>query len=227
MIKRFLNFISIPKIAIYLGLVVVVVYFLHQSGIATEVRDSVTAYGVHQLVASGGAYSYLLYVVFVFLMTLTPLASSAMWLIAGYLFTPWIAIVLTVVAEVAGAAANYVVGRNLIGGLIDRGYFPKVRALVDTYHGKLSMPMVFGLGLVPVSTTNITGYAAGLTHMILWRYLTAWGLGVLVMSSLTIHLGRSAAAHAPWRSVVLVTAVLVVVIVALRLVRRQRDRVTE
>jgi len=220
MLEKIRGYVTGTRLVVYGGLLVLIVVVLHS--IAPELPSGwFDQQSIEALIVQSGNYSYILYVLFVFVMTLTPVASSALWLVGGYLFNPWLAVFLTVLAEVLGAFGNYYIGRKVIGGYVERGKFPRVSALIATYHGRLTMPMVFLLGLMPVSTTNVTGYAAGLTSMPLWKYVTAWGGGVLVLSFITIHLGQSAAAHAPVRSVVLVVVMTLVIVLALRLLKRK------
>lgn len=180
---------------LYLFLLVVVFIFLYLS--AGDIEWFLTNWqdNLQRLISEAGVYSFLVYFLLTTFVILTPVASSTLWLIAGYLFHPVVAILLTLLAEVVGVTGNYYIGKWFIGGWLARGRLPKVAAFIDSQQGRLTPRMIFTLGLIPVSTTNITAYASALTGVSLLRHLLPWMLGVTISIVLTVLLGRSALQH--------------------------------
>lgn len=176
---------------------------------------------IEALIAKGGVYSYLIYTVLVVFCALTPIASSTLWLIAGYLFNPIIAIFLTVLAEFIGAVGNYYIGRYLIRGLLHSGHWPTLAERVSYFAVKMNPLFVFTLGLIPFSTTNATAYAASLAEMPLRTFLVAWTTGIGILATVTILLGHSASTQAPVLAISMAAVVVLLLLVAWRALRRK------
>ena len=196
------------KLLLYILLIVAVSYGLFEIAEDFSTGHSFNQTSIEAFIASTGIYSYAVYTALVAFMVLTPIASSALWLIGGYLFNPFVAIALTILAETVGGIGNFYIGKTFISRLVNHGRWPKLASMINRYTGHINFLTIFMLGLIPVSTANVTAYAASLSGMPLWRYLVPWVSGMTILSTLTILLGYSASANSPWRAVVIIGTVI-------------------
>jgi len=141
-------------------------------------------------IATMGSFAYVLFVVLIIAGVISPLPSSSLWLVGGYVFSPGLALVLICIAEVIGGSINYIVGRYAITKLITPSRFPRTHEVIHRYKHYITAGTVFLLGLSPAGTANITGYTAGFIRMPYITYISAWTLGVMTLATLTVLLGN-------------------------------------
>ena len=94
---------------------------------------------------------------------------------------------LNLIAEMLGASGNFFIGRKLARKFMIKK-FPKMKRYAD----QLNTKIVFLLALIPVGTSNITGYIAGISKMRFKRYLGTWMLGITLLNTSIALLGYSA-----------------------------------
>lgn len=142
---------------------------------------------IKELILSAGPYSWLAYLALITSSVLSPIPSSIFALIGGYIFNPILIIFLNFLGEALGATGNFYIGR-ILGKKIITKRFPKVKNTVD----KITMNTVFLLALIPVGTSNITGYSAGVSEMSYKKFITGWMLGIMLSNTAITLLGYSA-----------------------------------
>lgn len=206
--------IPLYKIIIYGLLLAILVFVLFRLNTTFHVDRVFSQDNIEAFIKSAGIFSWLVYVIIVTLMVMSPLSSPIMAIIAGYIFNPFLALGLTVVGEVFGAIGNFFIGKKIIKRLLARGRLPKISAMVEKYKGSLDSKSIFLMGIVPMGTSNMTGYIAGVTGLSLKKYLIPWMAGIITLTILTIYLGHSAKIHAPYLSYILGgTAILIFVLI--------------
>ena len=208
--------LAIPRIrlAVYLVFLTLIIVGLYELAEDTGLYN-LDRHSIENFIAHTGIFSYVIYTALVALFALTPIASSSLWLVAGYLFAPSIAIALTILAEILGSIGNFYIGKQIIAPHLSDHRWPRLAKTIKNYTRLLNAPMIFVLGLIPVSTTNVTAYAASLSGMPFRQYIVPWIGGVGTLATLTILLGHSASLHAPLLSI----AIILVAIALFLLVR--------
>lgn len=168
-----------------------VLLFYH---LGAEIRDNyaINEQSIIAFVSDAGSLSWLVFSALVALAVMSPLPSSALGLVGGYVFSPFTALALIALGEVVGATVNYLLGRYVIRHVVTKERFPVVYANIARYKSYLTGYTVFLLGLVPAGTANVTGYTAGLIGMRYWVYIMSWSSGIMLLSTLTTFLGHSA-----------------------------------
>lgn len=203
--------VSLYKITLYIIIISIFVFLLHRAEITLNPSQFFSQSNLEAIIKSAGPYSWLIYTFFVFIVSLSPLPSSALGLVAGYLFTPFWAIALTLVGEMMGAITNFFIGKKIIGKHIVQGRFPNVSKWINKYQGNLSPLTIFILGMIPAGTTNVTAYAAGLSGIKLKNYLWPWAGGITVLSVLTAYLGHSAKINSTHLTIIIIGAIILLV----------------
>lgn len=178
--------------------------------LSADIRDTyaLNTATITAFIESAGASSWLVFATIVALTVMSPVPSSALGLIGGYLFNPLLALLLIALGEVIGATANYIIGRYVIRSVISAERFPALHEKIAHYSTYLTGSTVFLLGLVPAGTANITGYTAGLVRMRYRTYILAWSAGIMTLSVLTTYLGHSARQENVTLSILLGIAVI-------------------
>lgn len=142
---------------------------------------------IKELILSAGSYSWLAYLVLIIVSVLSPIPSSIFALVGGYIFNPLLIIFLNFLGEALGASGNFYIGR-LLGKKIVTKRFPKIKKTVD----KITMNTIFLLALIPVGTSNITGYSAGVSEISYKKYISGWMSGIMLLNTVITLLGYSA-----------------------------------
>ncbi len=189
--------IRLYKILMYAITLIVLVFLLYS--VTEEVIETnfFSKANIENLVTSAGVWSWLVYILLVASISLSFFPSSALGVVAGYIFNPYLAVLLTVIGEFIGAFGNYMIGKKIIGHFINKNRLPKISREIDKLKGTLTPYTIFLLGVVPVSTTNITAYTAALSGVKLKNYIFPWTAGISLLSTFTILLGHSASVYAP------------------------------
>lgn len=180
------------RFVVYGALTTITVVFLYHLGAEFRETFAINTESVTAFVENSGSLSWVVFAAVVALVVMSPLPSSALGLIGGYLFSPWLALLLIACGEIVGASINYCIGRYIIGSVATPERFPNAHAKIEKYKSYLTGKTVFLLGLVPAGTANVTGYTAGLIGMRYRTYIIAWSLGIMSLSALTTFLGHSA-----------------------------------
>lgn len=180
------------RFVIYGAIVALGVFALYRLGADFRDTYAVNTETIVAFIERTGSLSWIVFAVIVALAVMSPLPSSAMGLVGGYLFDPAIALLLIAVGELVGATANYIIGRHIIGSVVTKDRFPALWEKLGRYTEYMTERTVFLLGLVPAGTANITGYTAGLVRLPYRTYICAWIAGIMSLSVLTTYLGHSA-----------------------------------
>ncbi|MCA9352803.1 VTT domain-containing protein [Patescibacteria group bacterium] len=174
------------KIIVYVFVLGGLLLFLYSRN-SISVERTLSQEHLMEIIQSAGIFSWLVYLLLVTLSVLSPITSSVIVLVGGYLFHPLLAIGLNLIAEMLGASGNFFIGRKLARKFMIKK-FPKMKRYAD----QLNTKIVFLLALIPVGTSNITGYIAGISKMRFKRYLGTWMLGITLLNTSIALLGYSA-----------------------------------
>ncbi len=187
------------------GLIFILLYIL-----GNEIRENyvINAQTIIAFVQSAGIFSYIVFALIVALTVMSPLPSSTLGLIGGYLFTPITSIALILVGEVLGASVNFAIGKHIIRPFLTKEKFPVFFSKIETYKTYITGRNVFFLALIPVGTANITGYTSGLIQMRYKTFILSWTTGIMTLSILTTYLGHSAHQQNITLSVILAVIIL-------------------
>lgn len=175
----------------YLFVVILAVFFLYYLG--TEISEShiLSQTNLEAFIKKAGIFSWLAFLILIIVSVLGPLPSSLVVLVGGYIFNPFFALGLTLIGETIGATGNFYIGRKL-GKKILMKKFPKVKKMIEKYGNHLTPLNIFLLGIIPVGTSNVTGYVAGMTKMSYKKYIQAWMMGIMLLNTAISFLGYSA-----------------------------------
>lgn len=205
------------KILLYVLAIIALLFVLHAlTGDFSQIISDQTS-TIETIIKNSGPLTYVLYVGLIVFMVMSPLPSSSVWLIGGYLFPIFIALPLTLLAEALGSVCNYYVGIYTIGALIKNGKLPHLRTVVEKLEPSITPRNVFLMGLLPISSTNVTAYAAALARMPLRQFVIAWMSGVTLLGTLTVFLGHSAAHFHPLFTILIIVGVVLTVSVLKRI----------
>jgi len=199
--------------------IVALLYYL--SG---EISDThaLSQANIEAFIKQAGVFSWLVYLVLVILAVLGPITSSTIAIIGGYLFNPFLAIGLNMAGELIGAAGNFLIGKKLGKRyLVER--FPKVKAMVTRYGAYLNPFNIFLLGLVPVGTSNLTGYVAGMSGMKFKRYIYSWMVALFFVNIFITFLGYSAKIH----SLPLTLGIVMVIMISVWFVKKASAKMSK
>lgn len=205
--------VSLVKVAVFGLLAVVVLYTLHYIGLEIQHNPALSQTNLEAFITNAGKFSWLVYIGILMLFVMSPLPSPVLTLVGGFIFHPLIALGLTLFGESLGACANFYIGRILGKGLFYKRRFPKLRAFFERYSAHFDFHTIFLLGLIPVGTSNITGYAAGLTNMKLREYFFPWISGVMILTVATTFLGRSAKNGTPYVSAIIIAGIILALLI--------------
>jgi len=193
--KHVVEFYRVPpgKIVLYIFMFVGLFIFLYYlgSGVDYDYSKVFTKESIEQFILGAGIWSWLVYIVLISIMVLSPLPSSLFVLIGGYLFNPFLVILLTIIGEAIGATGNFFIGRKL-GKRVLLKRWPKVRSLFERYGEHVNRQNVFFLSMIPVGTSNFTGYLAGMSDIDYRDYIISWITGITFVSLIIAFLGHSA-----------------------------------
>lgn len=193
--KHITQIYEIPrKQVVFYGLVfIIILTLLYMIGSELSYRFgfSFSEEYIADVIKSGGAWSWLVYILLIAGMTLGPLPSSIIVLVGGYIFHPLLVLPLTLAGETIGATGNFIVGRK-VGRTLLLKYSRKLQRMFNTYGEHIHAQNIFFLSMIPVGTSNVTGYLAGMSHVPYKRYIVAWLSGVGFVSLFISLLGYSA-----------------------------------
>lgn len=168
-----------------------------------------------------GLGAALLYIVVYALATLLPVPKALFSLTAGVLFGPIAGIGVTLVGTTIGATAAFALSR-----VLGRMPFEQVAgdrlAWLDDLLERHGLSAMIGLRLVPLVPFTLLNYAAGLTRMVVWRYVVATIVGVAPGASLYVLLGVWGRSPGAWPILVSLTGLALVWVVAALLIRTGR-----
>ncbi|MCA9351880.1 VTT domain-containing protein [Patescibacteria group bacterium] len=207
----------IVKYVVIFGIIIFVLYHF-----SAEIRQTSALFSqarIEAFIKSAGVFSWLVYLALVVVAVLGPITSSTIALIGGYLFHPLVAIFLNILGEFIGGTGNFFIGKKL-GKQYLMAKFPKVRRIVEKYGGYLKPFHIFLLGLVPVGTSNFTGYVAGMSGVPFRVYIRSWMIAIFFVNVLVTLLGYSAKIH----SIPLTIGILVVLALVLLVMKYMSSR---
>ncbi|MCA9351323.1 TVP38/TMEM64 family protein [Patescibacteria group bacterium] len=206
----------------FLVIVIPIVALLYY--LSGEISDThaLSQANIEAFIKQAGVFSWLVYLVLVILAVLGPITSSTIAIIGGYLFNPFLAIGLNMAGELIGAAGNFLIGKKLGKRyLVER--FPKVKAMVTRYGAYLNPFNIFLLGLVPVGTSNLTGYVAGMSGMKFKRYIYSWMVALFFVNIFITFLGYSAKIH----SLPLTLGIVMVIMISVWFVKKASAKMSK
>lgn len=193
--KHIIRLYKIPpaQLVFYAIVFIIILIFLYIIG--SEVNDRFgfifTEEGIERFITGAGVWSWLVYIGLIAFMVLSPLPSSIIVLVGGYLFNPLFMIILTIIGESLGATSNFFIGRK-IGKSFILKHSRKLRKMFEMYGEHINPQTVFFLAMIPVGTSNITGYLAGMSELKYKRYIISWITGVSFINFIISLLGYSA-----------------------------------
>ena len=152
--------IKIITYGLFISLSIFLLYSISAEIDPTKLFNKETIEG---LIESSGPLSWLVFIFLIALAVMSPLPSSTLVLIGGYLFNPLFTILLTIIGEIIGAIGNFYIGRKF-GKTIITKRFPKIKKMVKKYGSHLNRESIFFLALIPVGTSNVTGYLCGISN---------------------------------------------------------------
>lgn len=192
------------------GLIFLVIFvMLHFLGVSNGELNQVQQ-SINNFIIGFGIYSWLVFLIVVVGMSISPVSGTFLGLIAGYLFSPFLAIFLTVLGCSLGAIGNFYIGKRFGKYLVDETKLPRTAKIIKKYIARLNFHIIFLLAIIPVGTTNITGYASGLSGMKLKTFLWPWVLGSGLLAIVSSLLGYTARIHKPVLSVFLIILVAII-----------------
>ena len=191
--KQFLKNYSIStlKIILYSLTLITITFLLYYSGIEISDFSFLNQTNIELFIKNAGSLSWVVYIFLIALTVLSPLTSSTLVLIGGYLFNPLLAIAFTIIGEILGATGNFFIGRKL-GKKIIIKKFPKIEKMIHKYEGYLNRQTIFLLALIPVGSSNFTGYLCGISHLKYRQYIFPWISGITILNIAVAFLGYSA-----------------------------------
>ncbi|CAN5672264.1 hypothetical protein BH23PLA1_BH23PLA1_15120 [soil metagenome] len=160
-----------------------------------------------------GAWGYLLFGLAYVIAVVLLAPGAALTLSGGYLFGPWIGLLLSSISATTGASASFLIGRYLAREPLRRRAHrdPRFRA-IDRAVADRGAKVVLLLRLSPVVPFNLLNYALGLTGIRLPAYILASGVGMLLGTAVVAFIGSSASGRTPgnlglwgWLAIVLTT----------------------
>jgi uncharacterized membrane protein YdjX (TVP38/TMEM64 family) len=200
---------SIPayKFILYFFVLLALLVFLYS--IKTEINEGyrLSQDIIQNFIKDMGYLSWLAYIILVSLFVISPLPSTMLGIIAGYLFHPLAAILFGLIGETIGAAGNYYIGKNFSKFFTNKERFPRISKTIISYSKKLTQEIIFLLGMIPVSTSNLTGYAAAIGGIPFKKYIVPWISGIGIVVIITSLLGYSAKIQSKYFSLVLILCV--------------------
>lgn len=127
--------------------------------------------------------------------TLLMIPGTLMSLAAGFVYGPWLGLLVVSPASVLGATAAFLAGRYLVREQLQARFGPKVHA-VDQAVGRRGFLVVLLLRLSPVFPFNLLNYMLGASSVNLREYVLASFLGMLPGTAMVVIAG-SLVATAP------------------------------
>ena len=203
------------KIVRYVLIVALLIAFLYYLGTEVTESNNFNQASIEAFIKRAGIFSWLAYLLLVILAVLGPITSSVIILIGGYLFNPFLVIGLNLLGEFIGASGNFFIGRKLGKKLLMKK-FPKIKHMVEKYGDYLNSFNIFLLGLIPVGTSNLTGYVAGMSRMSFKKYISSWMVAIFFLNIAISFLGYSARIH----SLPLTIAIVVIIIISLAVMKK-------
>jgi uncharacterized membrane protein YdjX (TVP38/TMEM64 family) len=212
------------KVLLYITLILLILVGLHYLNIGLSSNQALSQENMEAFILQAGIFSWLAYVLLLMLFVMSPLPSPLLTLVAGYLFNPLIAIVLTLLGEFLGSLGNFLIGRFLGKHFRDTEKFPTLHKYINKYKDHLDFRTIFFLGMIPIGTSNLTGYAAGISGMKFKKYLVPWMLGMTALSTIALLLGLSAKKETPHLSLIIIGAVTLALIIS-KIIEKKRKAI--
>lgn len=211
-------------IGIAISLVLLAFVFIHISGIGAYFQDSQTVLEWVRSFDTAGPVTVM--ALMAIAIVVSPLPSAPIALAAGAAYGHYWGTLYVVLGAETGAVIAFLIAR-LAGGLRVRKWFgDQLSASLIGSQWRLTA-LVFGLRLLPFVSFDIVSYAAGLTHLALWRFALATLFGLVPISFLLTHFGDALAGPEPQRIGIAVLGLGLLTagsVVAARLYRTRKNR---
>jgi uncharacterized membrane protein YdjX (TVP38/TMEM64 family) len=143
---------------------------------------------------------------------------------AAYVYGFWPGLAFVVVGWLLAALLSYALGRSVGRPLLQRVLGRRFAWLTATMEGG-GITLLLSSRLIPVVPFALAGYAAGATHINLWRFSWTTVLGYLPLTTAVVYLGSRAQTLSTGNPLVwIAVGVLVGLLVGEQLVRRRALR---
>lgn len=164
--------------------------------VATELKEAniLSQQNIELFITKYTSISWLIYIALLVIAIMSPLPDTPIVLAGGYIFSPITGIILTIVAQILGATADFYLARFLGKGFVTKK-FPESTAQLNTYVEKLGWQTIFFMRLTPTLSFDLLSYASGLSSISFRTYILATIGGMIPLSIITTLLGHSAGIH--------------------------------
>lgn len=204
--------IPIKKIILYSFFIGVIIFLLYSISAEIDTTKLFNRHTIEMLIEKSGVFSWFVFILLISLTVLSPLPSSSLVLIGGYLFNPLFTIILTIIGELIGAAGNFYIGRKL-GEKIITKRFPKIQKMINKYGNHMGKEVIFFLALIPAGTSNVTGYLCGISKNTFKEYITSWMSGIMILNIVIAFLGYSAKIQSLWLTIGIVLLIGIAILI--------------
>lgn len=161
--------------------------------IGSEVQEAnfLTQVKVQAFILQYGYFSWLIYIILLVGAIMSPIPDAPIVLAGGFIFSPYIAVPLTILGQLLGATIDFYLARKLGRNYVNKKFPSAVKAL-NEYSHKLGWQTVFLMRLTPTLSFDLLSYTAGLSSIRYKSYILATMCGMLPLSIITVFLGYSA-----------------------------------
>lgn len=143
---------------------------------------------------------------------------------AGFVYGFGPGLLLAMCGWTLAALLSYSLGRSVGAPLLRRLFGQRFEQLTETVE-RGGIPLLISARLIPVMPFAIVGYAAGATHVRLWRFVWTSMIGYLPLVAAPAYLGSQAKTLSTSNPLLwLAVAVLIGVVCAEQLIRRRSRR---
>ena len=169
-------------------------WFLFYLGSEAKESNFFTQAKVQAFILQYGYFSWLIYIILLIGAIMSPVPDTPIVLAGGFIFSPYIAVPLTILGQLLGATIDFYLARKLGRNYVNKKFPSAVKALNDYSH-KLGWQTVFLMRLTPTLSFDLLSYAAGLSSIRYRSYILSTMCGMLPLSIITVLLGYSAGLH--------------------------------
>ena len=178
------------------SLVIFALFYWFLFYVARELKESniLNYHNIEVFVNHYKSVSWLAYILLLVVAIMSPLPDTPTVLVGGYIFGPVVATVLTIIAQILGATADFYLARKLGKGFVTKK-FPESVTLLNNYSEKLGWQTIFLMRLTPTLSFDMLSYASGLSSLSFKKYIVATAGGMIPLIVITTLLGYSASIH--------------------------------